>query len=403
MAAWSTTKSNYLTKEAHFGAIKYGGDIDSSNVMAEVAKGYSSSGAKVEMLTEEQHNFGVMAPNEKGSHVFVIRNAGTEPLTLSVGASTCKCTIGSLKSDTLPPGEQTEIDVSWTVKTNESTFSQSAQIITSDPFKEVINLEISGRVVRELEAVPDKWGFGEIAAGDSFEVGGKIFSYFEDTLVPGEMGFSISHMDELADIQVEEFKPSDEDGEYADARQGFKVTASVKGGLRQGPVTTNMKFGFQLEDKDGNPIVPEDAESPNQYYFPEVYGRVVGSLSMIVGSKLKSSSKGGGYTYNFGKLSDSDSKKAKAFIVLKGSEMNNTTLSIGETKPAGAVKASLGKPVKRETMVLYPLEIEITPGDKPIELLGKNKDDYGLFWVESDNPKVSRMLVAVKFAVDAKP
>jgi hypothetical protein len=53
--------------------------------------------------------------------------------------------------------------------------------------------------------------------------------------------------------------------------------------------------------------------------------------------------------------------------------------------------------------VLYPLQLEIIPGDKPIDLTGKAEGDYGKLWIESDNPKVPKMLIVVKFAIDAKP
>ena len=53
-------------------------------------------------------------------------------------------------------------------------------------------------------------------------------------------------------------------------------------------------------------------------------------------------------------------------------------------------------------MTLYPLEIELVPGDEPVERLGNNKDDYGTIWIESDNPKVSKMRVALKFAIEGR-
>jgi hypothetical protein len=53
-------------------------------------------------------------------------------------------------------------------------------------------------------------------------------------------------------------------------------------------------------------------------------------------------------------------------------------------------------------MLLYPLELELIPGKEPIERLGKSKDDYGSVWIESDNPKVTRMRIALKFALEGR-
>ena len=62
----------------------------------------------------------------------------------------------------------------------------------------------------------------------------------------------------------------------------------------------------------------------------------------------------------------------------------------------------MGEPVGRGSMLLYPLRIELVPGAEPIERLGKSKDDYGTVWIESDNPKVTRMRVALKFALEGR-
>ena len=72
--------------------------------------------ARVELLGEPTHDFGMMSPETEGEHVFVIKNVGEEDLTLRLGATTCKCTLGELDADRLKPGEQTEIKLSWKVK-----------------------------------------------------------------------------------------------------------------------------------------------------------------------------------------------------------------------------------------------------------------------------------------------
>ena len=36
------------------------------------------------------------------------------------------------------------------------------------------------------------------------------------------------------------------------------------------------------------------------------------------------------------------------------------------------------------------------------ERLGKNKEDYGMVWIESNNPAVPKMRIGVKFAIPRK-
>ena len=145
----------------------------------------------------------------------------------------------------------------------------------------------------------------------------------------------------------------------------------------------------------------EDDTDPNDYAVADVAGRIVGPISMITGTKVTEAS--GSFIYDFGRLDRDDSLKATTLVVLKGSERENTQLSIGEIYPAEAIQAKLGEPKIRGSQVIYPLNLEIIPGDKPLDYLGKSGTDFGWLWIESDNDKVARMRVAIKFAVDPRP
>jgi hypothetical protein len=327
---------------------------------------------------------------------------GEDDLRLRLGATTCKCTLGELDREALAPGEQTEVKLSWTVKEGESDFKQSAQLITNDPGRVVIQLEIIGKVVDQIDIVPETWTFGEVATGDSMEVEGKIYNFMSFDLSPTEISFSSEEMTGFSEFEVEAFKPTKEaDGIRSAARQGFNVKAKIRPGMRQGPVSQNLVFGFRELDENGDLVPAEEGDTdPNSYIFAPVKGQIVGPLGMITSSKLKG--KGGGYSYDFGRIGKDDSLKAKTFVVLKGEERDNTSLRVGEVSPDGVVKATLGEPIGRGTMKLYPLEIELIPGKEDIERLGKNKDDYGRVWIESDNPKVTKMLLALTFAVEGR-
>lgn len=378
-------------------------DVDASNVMELVLAEQRGSGARVELLTEESHNFGVMAPGDKGSHVFRIKNVGTEDLKLKKGASTCKCTIGSFDSDVVKPGEETEIHVSWTVNTGKNTFSQQAQVITNDPLRVVLDFKIDGDVVRDIEFSPRAVQFDEVAAGESFEVNAKMYSFYDNEIEVGGARFSSEQMDKLADIEITPFDPTEDDAEFAKAKKGYDIKAKVKPGLRQGAVSTTMLLDFKVRDDEGNFVYDDDEIRKPLIFTAEVSttGFIAGPLSMVENAKIKSAE--GGYIVNLGKQELADSKKTIVFIKLKGSERHSTKLTIGGIEPAEAIKAKLGKPSERGATVVYPLELEIIPGDKPIDLTGKSKDDYGTLWIQSDNPKVPKMLIGVKFAIDAKP
>ncbi len=402
--AWTVNYSRFGHREGRFGPFSMDGDVTPENVMAILEAGYATSLGRVELPAGSAHDFGVMAPGTTGEHSFVVKNVGEGDLSLRIGASSCKCTIGSLDADSIAPGEETEVKLEWTVAADGASpsFTQSAQLLTNDPAQYAITLNISGKVIGDMEVVPDKWSFGEVAAGEPFELLGKIYSYYEEEVVPTDMMFSDELLNDFAEFQVEPFQPGEDDGLYSKARQGFQVTVKLKEGLRQGAVSQNFMFGFRRKGEDGKFVAPAaDDDDENDYAIAPVTGRIVGSLGMIAGPRVKGTT-GGGYIYDFGRIGKDDPLIGKSFVVLKGSERDNTTLSVGEISPDGMLKARLGEPTGRGSMTLYPLEIEVVPGDQRIDLLGKNQDDYGNVWIESDNPKVTKMRIAVKFAVDPR-
>ncbi len=392
------------------GPISYRGDITAENAMASLEKDWSKTFPKVEIPDGNTHDFGVMAPEEEGEHVFRIKNVGDAPLTLVIGASTCKCTIGELGDESLQPGEETEVKMSWTVQTNESSFGQSAELRTNDPTNVAIRFEITGRVVRQVQLVPEEVTFGEVAAGEDIEFEVKVFNYKDQLVKPGDVKFNDAAIDELASIEVTPFEPSADDGVNEAAKQGFLVKAKIKPGLKQGPVNQNLMLSLlpvdgQVASDDYTADKPADdsqaADSNQSFAYIPVTGRIVGVLSLLPNTRMTGIS-GGGYIYNYGILKDDDDLTAKIFVSLKGSEHATTKLSIGEIEPAENVEATLGDRIEKEKMTLYRLQLRLKPGAKSVDRLGMNKGDYGFLMIESDNPKVPALKLILKFSLPAR-
>ncbi len=400
--AWAVNYQRFGHRTARFGPFTVDGELTPDNVIAYLNKDLPEGRARVELVGDNKHDFGMMAPGSTGEHVFVIKNVGEDDLRLRLGASTCKCTLGELDREALAPGEQTEVKLSWTVKEGESNFAQSAQLITNDPARVVIQLEIVGKVIHDVDVVPETLTF-EVATGEPIELSGTIYSFLDSDIKPTTMKFSSDEMTEYSEFEVEPFQPTEEaDGIRAAARQGFRVNIKIKPGLRQGAVSQNFMFGFVRLDENGEVIPAAEGDlDANDYIVAPIKGSIIGPLGMIANSKLKGQP-GGGYVYDFGKLGRDDPLIAKTFVVLKGTERENTNLTVGEVYPDDVIKATLGEPKGRGSMKLFPLEIELIPGSETIERLGKAKDDYGSVWIESDNPKVTKMRVAIKFLLEGR-
>lgn len=404
---WTMNYFDYGHREARFGEIRMDGSVNAENVMEKLKEFQSDSQAVAEVEGKTEFDFGVMAPGSTGKHSFVIRNTGEEPLTLELGATTCKCTLSDLQDNQLEPGESTSIDLEWTVTPDKKSFQQSAEVRTNDPLRPAIRLTVSGLVIRDIEFDPDRVTFGEIAAGEAFEFETKMFSYFDDPIELIDGQFGSKTLNELATFSFEPIDPAEEGGVHMRATEGFKITVSVKEGMRQGPVVTNMMLRFRKSEEDGKPL--SDVVSSDSGIFTattEVAGGIIGALRMIETTKIRRTD-GGGFIWNLGRIDKDAPLEYTGFVALKGSEAEGTNLNIGEVKPSGVIEAEFADPKGKGrgngSMRLFRLRLKITPGDETLDLLGKNKDDFGSVWIESDNPKVPSMRVAVKLLVEPRP
>lgn len=402
--AWSINYQRFGKRDAYLGPFTTSEDVVVDDVLASIMGTQEEVDARVEVLDDLKYDFGIMTPGSTGEHSFRIKNVGTDDLRLRLGATTCKCTLGELDREALAPGEETEITLTWTVKEGEPNFKQTAQVITNDPARVVLQFEISGKIIRDIEIVPETWTFGEVATGEPIELEGTIYNYMDKDIKPTDVSFSSQEMTDLATFEVEPFDPAEGDDEIrAKARQAFRVKANIAAGMRQGAVSQNFVFGFRMLDENGQelPKEGENLEDPNYYVMATTQGRVVGSLGMLPNSRIKGED-GGGYIFDIGKIGKDDPLVVNTFVVLKGEHRENTTLSVGEVVPDQVLRASLGEPKGRGSMTLYPLTLEFIPSEETVERVGANSADYGQVMIESDNPKVTKMRIALKFSLEGR-
>lgn len=106
---------------------------------------------------ELTHDFGIMAQEAQGAHEWILTNTGEGDLNLTVGNSTCSCTIANIAQGgekVLKPGEQTEIRLGWNTKKFSGAFQQSADILTNDPSRSTVKFAIKGEVRPAIVAMP---------------------------------------------------------------------------------------------------------------------------------------------------------------------------------------------------------------------------------------------------------
>lgn len=122
------------------------------------------------------HDFGRVNPHATMSHGFQIENKGEVPLTVELGQTSCKCTVGKLAGGgLLLPGESTEVTLTWNTGLQAEKYRQTAQLITNDPQRKLIQLAVSGTVRAELVG-PESFSFGSGDLGEKIDSRGVFYS-----------------------------------------------------------------------------------------------------------------------------------------------------------------------------------------------------------------------------------
>ncbi len=387
--------TRYGRFEPRFGPLTLDGRVSADNVRETLEEVWDEESPTVTTPEGRKHDFGAMSPEQTGEHSFLIRNEGPGRLRLTVGATTCKCTLGSLAKPELGAGEETQVQLSWTVKTNESRFGQSAEIRTNDPRNPAVRFEIEGQVVRSLEATPDQVSFNSVAANEPIEFRTKIYNHSGGELTFGRATLGDETMQELADIEVQSVPVTAEDGIHDKATQAFDVVATVRPGLPQGPVSANLSIGFakaeQGEAEQGEKDQDVSGEALMWVSVP-VTGRIVGQISMINSSRLRGVP-GGGYLYDFGRIEPTDDPDGVAMIVLRGDD-RDMDLQVLSAEPADLLSASLDPPTTAGTTTYRKLHLSLTPAAQRVQRTGRDDDDYGMVTLGSpDNPAALKLKI----------
>ena len=79
------------------------------------------------------HDFGRIKEGTLVKTTFSITNKGKQPLNIRKTNSTCGCTISTPAKDTLAPGEQAEIEVSFDSKGRRGNQQKSVTVFSNDP------------------------------------------------------------------------------------------------------------------------------------------------------------------------------------------------------------------------------------------------------------------------------
>jgi hypothetical protein len=329
-------------------------------------------------VDQETYDFGYMERHSSQSHEFLFTNAGNAPLELTVGETTCKCTIGKVPKSLVEPGETVPVTLSWTAETEEPQFRQRAEIHTNDPLRRHVSLSVVGRVGEASSFYPKTFNFGNVPQGASQTAQVKIVSTRDEPFEIETAEFVAPASAEHFRVEIEELPP----GEYpsADVRAGFRVSVTALPTLPYGTL------GGALRIKATGAGVPV-MEVP-------LAGSVVSDFSIY----------GQGYNtkrelLDMGQVVGKEGAERRMYFLLRGERGKAMELEVSETYPE-YLTAEFGERTAVNDNSQAPLIVRVRPGAPPAVHLGGRDGNPGRIVVKTNHPSVPEVTINVQFTVE---
>ncbi len=343
----------------------------------------SDGGGRVS-VDQDEFNFGKMYTTEVGKHEFIFTNRGDKTLILSLGASSCSCTVSEIKDGELAPGQSTKVVVSWRSKGHVGPFKQSVTVNASDPLRPEVTLTIKGDFAYSVYTDPDELTFGQIAGNEPVTHEARILCNLPNQHIKID-GYQMSDPDLEKYFHVENMPlDANELRKHKGATSGVLVRVTAKPGLPLGRFQQRILLNTNLS------LVPE-VDLP-------LFG-AVGPVSIF----------GPGWSSDTGVLEigtvDGRSATQRRLVVLaRGPKAKEMKFKVASVEP-DFLKVKLGKTTVADTGTLsQEVLIEIpdskTLGKKaPVAYMGGENGKLGEILLETIQPQVHALRIRVRFAV----
>jgi len=337
----------------------------------QIDKSPAPLGAQPQAVTQAtEFDFGIVDPLTSGRHEFAIENAGQAPLKLTVGPTSCKCTVSGLDKREIAPGEQAIVTLEWNTGRT-PLYSHTAAIYTNDPSRKSLDFWVSGKVRLQLGADVPEIVLADVKPNESAVAERFIYSQVWDDF---EIQSLDSRLDGLA-WEVTRVEPARAPGLSAGAVQRLRVTIPAAGLSPRFSDTLRMRIKAAGEEELQTLDLPIHGNVLGRY---TVYGESIDGDAVVFGS------------VPFGK-----GKKTKLLIKVRDAELalgapqievvpNVLRVQLTPRSEAGAARG------------LYDLSIEL-PADAPIcQYLGTPQ---GKVTIRTNHPRIKQIDFPVRFAV----
>jgi hypothetical protein len=321
-----------------------------------------------------------MERGREKSHEFLIRNVGTAPLTLEVGSTTCKCTLGHVTGKPIPPGESTTVKLEWKALAENGPFRQEAKIITNDPLHHEVALTIEGEIVSATGVQPSDFMFDKIAVNETKSAEVYVMAMLQDEMEVQSAELSDAQTRDKFDIKIEPvYKSKLPDPK---AKDGVRITLTAKPGLPVGRFDQSLTLHTNLQE--------------GEVLHVPVIGRLVGEITVHGNSSWLPEQD----ALMMGKIKSSEGRKSHLNLVVRGENATEVKFEMGTVDPP-ELKVTIGEPKSyKDTLLHVPLEIEVPPGTRPMARLDTVQGEAGKVVLKTTHPTMKEVVFFVRFAVE---
>lgn len=328
------------------------------------------------------YDFGVMNPGDKQRRKFTVRNEGEGDLKLTLGNTTCKCTLANLDNDVIPPGGSTEINLEWHTEEAQFRFRQAAVINTNDPRQPMFELAVEGSVRTKLATLPHEVFVAEVPKNTGRTTDVVLYSQAFDRVEIRSIESTLPSVTaKLAADPASDSTAVPQETRYQ-RRLTITKAPESKPGAFQGVVRVHYVGSYH-----------GGAEERGTIEVP-FGGDTVGDLSIhgrsVVGTLL-----------NLGTIERSRGAKQRAYVHVRG-QAPEVAFALQRATPE-FLKVDFGKPERLSpTMTRYPIEVTVLPGAPEVNLLTAEtgQGEVVLKTTHADHPEV-RFQVALAILDDS--
>ena len=328
-------------------------------------------------VPEKVFNFGKMERGTTMSHAFKIVNTGESPLSIEVVGSTCKCTVGELEQSELAPGEETDVMLEWTAKTEAGAFRHGAKLKVS-PGAAVVDLSVEGEIVESSSIYPADLLFGDVAVEESATAQLFVMSSLQEDVQITDYNFSDPQAAEQMKLEIT--PATSEEMPNPSAVGGVKIKAIYQADQKIGRFSGWLELKTNLNNSARRTIL--------------FAGNKIGDISIFGPSWSEEQG-----LLRMGAFSSEKGKTAKLNLSVRGDAAKETQVEVVRVDPP-QLKVSIGeRKLLGEEMMHLPLTLEVPAGTPPMARVGEPASSDAIVLLKTTHPKVSEVQLRVHFTV----